>query len=97
MNPKIAILGGVLALGLSAGFAVAAPIGPQVEGISPPQLAVQPPPIDPYNRAPVIGTPGAYNVGDGYVDRQGFPLGGWSQLTSPWSDRHQVSGYLSNL
>jgi hypothetical protein len=84
MNPKIAIVGGALTLGLSAGFAVAAPIAPQAQVISPQQqLAVQPSPIDPYNRAPVIDTPGAYNVGDGYVDRQGFPLGGWSQLTNP--------------
>lgn len=83
MDTKIAILSGVLALGLSAGFAVAATVAPQRQGISPQQLAVQPPPINSYNRAPVIGVPGPYNLGDGYVNRQGFPLGGWSQLTTP--------------
>jgi hypothetical protein len=77
MNTKIAILSGVLALGLSAGFAVAAPISP------PPQLAVQPSPINAYNRAALIGTPGPYSLGDGYVNQRGFPLGGWNQLTSP--------------
>jgi len=70
MNTKIAILSGVLALGLSAGFAVAAP-------------AVQPSPINAYNRAALIGTPAPYSLGDGYVNQQGFPLGGWNQLTSP--------------
>jgi hypothetical protein len=89
MNTKIAVLSGLLAVGLSSGFAVAAPVAPQfqVQVISPPQqLAVQPRPIDPYNpynRAAVIGTPGPYNQGDGYVTQQGFPLGGWSQLTHP--------------
>ena len=79
MNTKIAILSGVLALGLSAGFAVAAPVV-----ISPPpQLAVQPSPINAYNRAALIGTPAPYSLGDGYVNQHGFPLGGWNQLTSP--------------
>ena len=77
MNTKIAILSGVLALGLSAGFAVAAVISP------PPQLAVQPSPINAYNRAALIGTPAPYSLGDGYVNQQGFPLGGWNQLTTP--------------
>jgi|SwirhisoilCB3_FD_contig_31_5215590_length_481_multi_3_in_0_out_0_1 hypothetical protein len=81
MDTKIAILSAVLALGLSAGFAVAATVVPQPQAISPQQLTVQPPPINIYNRAPVIGEP--YNLGDGYVNRQGFPLGGWSQLISP--------------
>jgi len=84
MDAKIAILSGVLALGLSAGSAVAATVVAQPQAISPQQqLAVQPSPINAYNRAPVIGTPGPYNQGDGYVNQQGFALGGWSQLTSP--------------
>jgi hypothetical protein len=84
MNTKIAILSGILALGLSAGFAVAAPLAPQPQVISPPpQLAVQPSPINAYTRAAVIGMPGPYNLGDGYVNQRGFPLGGWNQLTSP--------------
>ena len=84
MNTKIAILSGILALGLSAGFAVAAPLAPQPQVISPPpQLAVQPSPINAYTRAAVIGMPGPYSLGDGYVNQRGFPLGGWNQLTSP--------------
>jgi hypothetical protein len=79
MNTKIAILSGVLALGLSAEFAVAAPVV-----IAPPrQLAVQPSPINAYYRATLIGTPAPYSLGDSYVNQQGFPLGGWNQLTSP--------------
>ena len=86
MNTKLAILSSVLALSFSAELAAAAPGVQPLQAVSPQQqLAAQPPPLN----AHMIGTTDPYGAGpysqaDTYVTQEGFPLGGWSQLTRPF-------------
>jgi hypothetical protein len=88
MSIKISALGSVLALGLSTGFAAAQATSQQQ------QLAVQPSPMDtmhygtydPYGtdvNPAMGGTTGQYSQSDLYTNRQGFAVGGWSQLNNP--------------
>jgi hypothetical protein len=95
---KVSIFAAALALGLSAGLAAAHAQEMSASPYPSQQLATAPSTgpspaqteQESYNAfkantnpASSVGTTGPYDQEDLYVNREGFPLGGWSQVGEP--------------
>ena len=88
---KLSLLATTLALGLTAGLAVA-----QAAETTQTQVAVQPSATTTateqqsfaafkanVNPSVEVQTTGSYDQEDGFVGRKGFPLGGWKEISNP--------------